>query len=61
MAYLERAVIKDDTLMPGEWYGGQLRIQPLVSGTDPIKDYKITVLVGTDRHEIHIAQGAPQS
>ena len=31
MAMLERAVIKDNTLLPGEWYGGQLHIAPLVS------------------------------
>src|SRR5258708_29736235 len=28
MAMLEQAVIKDNTLMPGEWYGGQLHIEP---------------------------------
>ena len=31
MAVLERAVIKDNTLLPGEWYGGQLHLQPLAS------------------------------
>jgi len=60
MAYLERAVIKDDTLMPGEWYGGQLHIQPLVSEGGPVKHYSITVLVGNDRHQIQITQGTPQ-
>jgi hypothetical protein len=25
---LERTVIKDGTLLPGEWYGGQLQFQP---------------------------------
>jgi hypothetical protein len=28
MAVLEQAVIKDNTLMPGEWYGGQLHLAP---------------------------------
>jgi hypothetical protein len=28
MAALEQTVIKDNTLMPGEWYGGQLHIAP---------------------------------
>ena len=28
MAALEQSVIKDNTLMPGEWYGGQLHIAP---------------------------------
>ncbi|HKS86688.1 MAG TPA: hypothetical protein VJR71_14495 [Pseudolabrys sp.] len=61
MVMLERAVIKDDTLMPGEWYGGQLHIAPLVSQDGP-KMYTISVTVGSDRHEIQIAQGgAPDS
>ena len=29
MASLEQGVIKDNTLLPGEWYGGQLHLQPL--------------------------------
>jgi hypothetical protein len=58
---LEQAVIKDNTLMSGEWYGGQLHIQPLISEGEPTKTYSITIRVGADRHEIQIAQGAPQS
>lgn len=57
LAYLERSVIKDDTLLPGEWYGGQLHIQPLMSEGGPVKHYTITVLVGNDRHVIQITQG----
>jgi hypothetical protein len=60
MAMLERGVVKDNTLMPGEWYGGQLHIAPLVS-QEGSKLYTITVLVGSDRHEIQIAQGAAYS
>jgi hypothetical protein len=61
MAMLERAVIKDNTLMPGEWYGGQLHIAPLVSQDRP-KIYTMSIAVGPDRHEIQIAQrGAPGS
>jgi len=56
LAVLERAVIKDNTLMPSEWYGGQLHIAPLVS-TDGSKVYTISVLVGAERHEIQVAQG----
>jgi hypothetical protein len=56
---LERAVIKDNTLMPGEWYGGQLHIQPLVSDSSaPAKHYQIAIQVGSDRHEIEIAQAS---
>jgi hypothetical protein len=57
MANLERSVIKDDTLLPGEWYGGQLHIQPLVSEQGPTKLYSIVVRVGADRHEFQISQG----
>jgi len=59
MAMLERAIIKDNTLMPGEWYGGQLHIAPLASQDGP-KSYTISVAVGSDRHEIQISQGGAQ-
>jgi hypothetical protein len=56
MDALERGVIKDNTLLPGEWYGGQLHIQPLVSEGEGAKTYTITMMVGSDRHEIDVAQ-----
>jgi hypothetical protein len=58
---LERAVIKDDTLMPGEWYGGQLHLAPLVQGDSHQKNYTITVRVCPDIHELTVAQGQPPS
>jgi len=62
LAALESSVIKDNTLMPGEWYGGQLHIQPLVSqGAASTKTYQITINVGPERHEFRIVQGAPAS
>ncbi|BBF92140.1 hypothetical protein BLTE_08250 [Blastochloris tepida] len=54
MVALERGVIKDNTLLPGEWYGGQVHIQP-PEGSDQ-KSYRLVVVVGSDRHEISIAQ-----
>ena len=57
MARLEQDVIKDNTLLPGEWYGGQLHIQPLISEQGPTKLYPIVVRVGADRHEFDISQG----
>jgi len=57
MAALEQSVIKDNTLMPGEWYGGQLHLSPPVnppSGNQ--KTYSIVITVGTDRHVIEVAQ-----
>jgi hypothetical protein len=57
LATLEQAVIKDNTLMPGEWYGGQLHIQPLVSDSAP-KTYQIAMRVGSDLHDVSITQAA---
>jgi hypothetical protein len=58
LATLEKSVIKDDTIFPGEWYGGQLVLQPLAStdSRDIPKTYSIDLLVGRDRHQIDIAQ-----
>ena len=59
MGFLERAVMKDNTLMPGEWYGGRLYIQPLaVTYSNAAKTYQIALNVGPDHHEIEIAQVA---
>lgn len=57
MAALEQAVIKDNTLMPGEWYGGQLHISPPTDQGGAPKSYTLMITVGTDRHEIEINQG----
>lgn len=57
LANLERSVMKDNTLLPGEWYGGQLHVQPLARSGDT-KSYQIVLMVGSDRHEIEIAQSA---
>jgi hypothetical protein len=57
LATLERSVIKDDTLLPGEWYGGQLQFDP-PSGSDR-KDYVITVQIGNDTHQINVVQTRP--
>jgi hypothetical protein len=62
MAVLEQSVIKDNTLTPGEWYGGQLHLAPPVTpdGGGP-KTYTMIITVGSDRHVIDISQGAAGS
>jgi hypothetical protein len=62
LATLEKSVIKDDTLLPGEWYGGLLVLQPLASSEsrNPPKTYSIALLVGQDRHQIDITQSPVQ-
>lgn len=61
MAVLERSIIKDNTLLPGEWYDGQLHLQAPSSDDGPMKIYTITVLVGADPHEISVVQGSPSA
>jgi hypothetical protein len=57
MAVLEQVIIKDNTIMPGEWYGGQLIFDaPQNEGG---KNFKITVQLGPDRHELNVSQVDP--
>jgi hypothetical protein len=61
MAMLEQSVIKDNTLLPGEWYGGQVHLQPPSSDAGGArKTYSIALLVGADRHDIDVVQEATQ-
>jgi hypothetical protein len=57
MAQLEQSVIKDNTLMPGEWYGGQLHLAPPTDQGGGQKAYSIVIVVGSDRHVIEVTQG----
>lgn len=57
MAVLEQSVIKDNTLMPGEWYGRQLHLAPPTDQAGGQKTYTIVITVGSDRHVIDVAQG----
>jgi hypothetical protein len=57
MNVLEQSVIKDNTLMPGEWYGGQLHLAPPTDQAGGQKNYSIVIIVGSDRHVIEVAQG----
>ena len=56
MAMLEQAVIKDNTLMPGEWYGGQLHLAPPIDQAGAAKTYTIVITVGTERHVVEVSQ-----
>ncbi|WP_428031792.1 hypothetical protein [Ancylobacter sp.] len=55
LAVLENQVLKDNTIMPGEWIGGQVHIAP-PANNDTGKEYRITVVVGSDVHQIDVAQ-----
>jgi hypothetical protein len=56
MANIEREVLKDNTIMPGEWVGGQLHLTPPVGDTDQPKNYQISLRVGSDLHVIDVFQ-----
>ncbi|WP_315778918.1 hypothetical protein [Bradyrhizobium sp. SZCCHNR2011] len=56
MAMLEQAVIKDNTLMPSEWYGGQLHLAPPTDQAGAAKTYTIVITVGTERHVVEVSQ-----
>jgi hypothetical protein len=56
MAELEGMVIKDHTLIPGEWYGGQLHIER-PQATDAPPTYLISVTIGGDVHRFDVSQG----
>ncbi|MGY3610992.1 MULTISPECIES: hypothetical protein [unclassified Bradyrhizobium] len=53
IAQLERAVIKDSTLMPGEWCEGQL---PLANQGSRPKTCSIVVTAGSERRVIDVSQ-----
>ncbi|MBF9233275.1 hypothetical protein [Microvirga alba] len=62
LSSLEQAVIKDNTLLPGEWYGGQLHFEPPQSdGSDAPKTYRINIVVGSEVHEVEVVQEAVKS
>ena len=53
MAALERTILKDNTLLPGEWYGGLMQFAPPVGNAS--KTLEMTIQVGSDVHQITVA------
>lgn len=60
MAALERGVLKDNTIMPGEWIGGQLHFAPPEADSGQAKQYTISIAIGGEVHEIDVTQGPRQ-
>ena len=60
MAELQRFVLKDNTLMPGEWIGGQVHISPPYSQGGQPKKYTISISVAGDVHQVEVVQQSPQ-
>ena len=58
LANLEGSVIKDNTMLPGEWYGGQLHFEAPQGGSGETKSYVISIQIGSEVHDIEVVQGA---
>jgi hypothetical protein len=59
---LERAVLGDHALLPGEWYGGQLHLEaPSRQASSRPRKYFVSLLVGSDAHNIEITDAAEKS
>lgn len=58
MARLENEYIKDHTLLPGEWYGGVVAIEPPVADDERSrpKTYTMRIRVGGDVHVFEVTQ-----
>lgn len=56
LAALENGVIKSHTLMPGEWYGGQLffEVPTAIGETADLKTFLIRIRVGSDVHQFNV-------
>ena len=57
MATLENGVLKDNTIMPGEWIGGQVHVSAPVSKSGQPKTYTITITIAGEVHSIEVTQG----
>ena len=47
---LETTILKDNTVMPGEWYGGTIVLAPPAKSEQGGKEYSIVVMFGGEEH-----------
>jgi hypothetical protein len=52
---LQRTILKDNTVMPGEWYGGSIVLVPPSKADDGGATYVITVSFGGEEHTFSIS------
>jgi len=57
MAALEKNILKDNTIMPGQWVGGQLHMSPPVGEAGQAKEYQISVTISGEVHRLTVRQG----
>ena len=59
LSALENTIIKDSTIFPGEWYGGAVQFDPAAPPWP--KTFTISVVVGSDVHDVAITEALPKS
>lgn len=55
LAALEHNILKDNTVLPGEWYGGTVVFDPPQSTDGASTPYTLTVSFGEEEHEFQIS------
>lgn len=53
---LNQTILKDHTVLPGEWYGGTIVLETPPKGADSGSHYTISVRFGSESHEFTIKQ-----
>lgn len=53
---LENTILKDNTVMPGEWYGGTIVLSPPLEATRGGKSYSISIRFGGEEHKFAVSQ-----
>ncbi|SDR64232.1 hypothetical protein SAMN05519103_09558 [Rhizobiales bacterium GAS113] len=56
LATLENSVLKDNTVMPGEWIGGQVYFSPPQGEMGQPKHYAIAISLGGEVHTVEVTQ-----
>lgn len=56
LAGLQHTILKDNTVMPGEWVGGTIVLDPPAYSNGAPKSYAITVDFAGEEHEFQVAQ-----
>lgn len=58
LASLEQTILKDNTVMPGEWYGGTIVLEPPARSAEGARDYAISVAFAGEEHVFSVSQVA---
>ncbi len=53
---LQQTILKDNTVLPGEWYGGTIILQPPTRASDSPTGYAILVEFDGELHEFNVSQ-----